>query len=60
MNAYEIAAKAMIVTLENQAFEEWDFMNDFQKEIYRNREEYAEVKIRETIHRLSVEFGLMK
>lgn len=46
--------------IKNEAFNEWDLMSDSEKQIYADRFEYAEVRYRESIHRLAVEKGLMK
>lgn len=51
---------AFFSVLENEAFIQWDYMTDSEKSIYKNKDEFAEVSIREFIHKTAVEFGLMK
>lgn len=51
---------AFFSILENEAFIQWDYMTDSEKSIYKNKDEFAEVSIREFIHKTAVEFGLMK
>lgn len=51
---------AFFSVLENDALIQWDFMSDSEKSIYKNKHEFAEVSIREFIHKTAVEYGLMK
>lgn len=60
MTAFDIAKNALIIGLENEARIEWDSLSDSDKQIYKNKSEYVEVRMRETIHRMAVDFGLMK
>ena len=60
MSNYKQIEAHYISLIENEAFNEWDLMSDSEKQIYADRFEYAEVRYRESIHRLAVEKGLMK
>lgn len=60
MNKYLQIQQAFIISCENQASIEWDFLTPSEKSIYNDKREFTEVKTREAIHYMAVVYGLMK
>lgn len=53
--------KALLDGIRKDAISLWNFaMSDKEKEIYKNIGEFIEVRTREFIHSMAVEWGLMK
>lgn len=60
MHLYEQSKKAFVVSVENLAYEEWENLSFSQREVYKDKFEFAEVRTREAIHQIAVFYGLMK
>lgn len=58
---YFALKKALLDGISKDAISLWNFaMSDKEKEIYKNIGEFIEVRTREVIHSIAVEYGLMK